>query len=101
MALMLPMSGHPMGRQVAGAAALAVEKVNNEKMLPPGLTLEYSWANSGCSAKQALVAMGELMGQSSIDAVIGPACSSACEVIGYLSKTCPLSPQDFSTQFEH
>ena len=49
------------GPQVAGAAALAVEQVNADKNLLPGRVLEYNWRDSGCSAKQGLKAMGELL----------------------------------------
>ena len=74
------------GLWVAGAAALAVDQVNADKTLLRGRVLEYTWANSGCSAKQGLAAMGELLaGESRIDGVIGPGCSSACEVTSYLS----------------
>ena len=74
------------GKRVAGAAALAVERVNADKSLLPQRRLEYSWADSGCSAQQGLVAMGKLLGgTSTVDAVIGPGCSSACEVTSYLS----------------
>ena len=91
-ALLLPTSGSwPGGPWVAGAAALAVERVNADKALLPGHNLEFSWANSGCSKKQGLAAMGELFERwlsgniPDIDAVIGPGCSSACEVTSYLS----------------
>ena len=48
--------------------------------------LQYSWADSGCSEKQGLAAMGELLSmERRIDAVIGPACSSACEVTSFLA----------------
>ena len=74
-----------VGKRVAGAAALAVERVNGDKALLPGRRLEYDWADSGCSAQQGLTAMGELLGGvSRVDAVIGPSCSSACEVTSYL-----------------
>ena len=74
------------GKRVAGAAALAVERINADKDLLAGRRLEYSWADSGCSAKQGLAAMGKLLeGESRVDAVIGPGCSSACEVTSYLS----------------
>ena len=92
MALLLPMCrGYVCawdgGSQIAGAAALAVEKVNSDKSLLPGRRLEYRWADSGCSAKQGLVAMGELMRElgGHINAVIGPGCSSACELTSYLA----------------
>ena len=74
------------GKRVAGAAALAVERVNADKALLRGRWLEYSWGDSGCSAQQGLASMGELLGgASTVDAVIGPGCSSACEVTSYLS----------------
>ena len=83
----MPLSGSwDVGKRVAGAAALAVERVNADKTLLPGRRLEYSWADSGCSAQKGLAAMGELLeGASTVDAVIGPGCSSACEVTSYLS----------------
>ena len=75
-----------VGPQIAGAAELAVQQVNADKALLPGHVLEYSWADSGCSPKDGLVAMGELLGrQGRIDTVIGPGCSAACEVTSYLS----------------
>ena len=83
----MPLSGSwDGGKRVAGAAALAVERVNTNKAMLPGRRLEYSWADSGCSAQHGLAAMGELLGgASTVDAVIGPGCSSACEVTSYLS----------------
>ena len=65
---------------------MAVERANADKDLLAGRRLEYSWADSGCSAEQGLAAMGKLLdGKNRIDAVIGPGCSSACEVTSYLS----------------
>ena len=86
-ALLLPMTGaSPRGLKTAGAAALAVNQVNADQSLLPGCILAYRWADSGCSAEQGLAAMGKLLGGASrVDAVIGPGCSSACEVTGYLS----------------
>ena len=82
-ALLMP---GPYVSRIAGAAALAVERVNADKSLLPSRRLEYSWADSGCSPQQGLTAMGELLGGvSRVDAVIGPGCSSACEVTSYLS----------------
>ena len=66
------------GQQIAGAAVLAVERVNADKTLLAGRQLGYSWADSGCSAKQGLKALSKLLGgESRIDAVIGPGCRSA------------------------
>ena len=73
------------GRRIAGAAELAVQQVNADKTLLPGHTLDYLWGDSGCSPKQALVAMGELLhDKTHVSAVIGPGCSSACKVTSYL-----------------
>jgi ABC-type branched-subunit amino acid transport system substrate-binding protein len=87
LALLMPFSGTwEGGRRLAGAAALAVERVNSNKALLRGQRLEYSWADSGCSPQQGLKALGELLGKAgTVDAVIGPGCSSACEVTSYLA----------------
>ena len=52
-------------------------------MLLAGRVLEYDWADSGCSAKQGLAALGKAgkVGEEVEGAVIGPGCSSACEVM--------------------
>ena len=70
----MPMSGSwDVGKRVAGAAALAVKRVNADRSLLPQRRLEYSWADSGCSPQQGLAAMGELLGGvSRVHAVIGP-----------------------------
>ena len=85
--LLIPMTGSsPRGRRTAGAAALAVKQVNADKSLLPGRIVHYSWADSGCSARQGLMAMGKLLRSPVwIDALIGPGCSSACEATSYLS----------------
>ena len=86
-ALLLEMSGSwDIGHWIAGAAALAVQKINLDKALLPGRKLEYSWKDSGCTAQSGLAAMGELLRRESrIDAVIGPGCSTACEATNHLS----------------
>ena len=90
-ALLLPMSGSWLGGPlVAGAAAVAVQRVNADKKLLPGRVFEYSWADSGCSAKQGLKAMGEMLvgesfNEAHIHVVIGPACSVTCEATSSLS----------------
>ena len=75
-----------VGRRIAGAAALAVEEVNADKSLLPGRVLGYRWADTGCSEQRGLVAMGELLGGNDrIAAVLGPRCSSVCEMTSFLS----------------
>ena len=72
--LLMPFSGTwDVGHRIAGAAELAVERVNADKAILPGHRLEYSWADSGCSAQTGLAVMGELLrGASRVGAVIGP-----------------------------
>ena len=76
LALLIPNSGDwAIAPHVAGAAALAVEQINADDTLLAGLTLEHTWADSGCSAQQGLLAMGELVGGvNQISAIIGPGC---------------------------
>ena len=85
LALLLPFTGPWMGGpQIAGAAALAIQRANADKTLLP--VLRFRLADSGCSTKQGLAAMGELLEKGGrIDAVIGPGCSSACEATSYLT----------------
>ena len=77
-----------IGPRIAGAAELAVKQVNDDDNLLGGRVLKYSMADSGCSQKEGLAAMGKLVGTDGKDdtlAVIGPGCSTACEVTSYLS----------------
>ena len=76
LALLIPFSGSwNIGNRIAGAAELAVERVNADKALLRGHRLEYIWGDSGCSAQQGLVEMGALLRQESkVRAVIGPGC---------------------------
>ena len=61
-ALLLPMSGSSdRGLRMAGAAEIAVERVNANSSLLPGRKLGYRWRDSGCSAQQGLAAMGKLL----------------------------------------
>ena len=84
-ALLCPMTGSwAGGTRVAGAAKIAVERINSDKTLLPGREMKFAWRDSGCSAEKGLAALGELLG-GSIDAVIGPGCSSACEVTNHLA----------------
>ena len=76
-ALLCPMTGSwAGGTRVAGAAKIAVERINSDKTLLPGREMKFAWRDSGCSAEKGLAALGELLG-GSIDAVIGPGCRCA------------------------
>ena len=77
LALLLPLTGvWRVGPMIAGAAALAVKRVNADEALLTQHVLEFSWADSGCNIKQGLKALIELQGKNHIDAVIGPGCSA-------------------------
>ena len=78
------------GKTIPGAAALAVEAVNRDKNLLHRFTLTLTSMNnstlhdSGCTSQGGLRAWGEVIGGvcggQGPHAVIGPGCSSACEV---------------------
>ena len=68
----------------AGALAAAVQHVNADPSVLSGWLLEYRWSNSGCSASEGLKALGSLI-KTDIAAVIGPACSIACDPTGFLT----------------
>jgi hypothetical protein len=77
-----------LNRSYLDAAITYPQKVDIDKIIRINTgamgVLQYSWADSGCSAQQGLKAMGKLLA-GSVNAVIGPGCSSACEVTSYLS----------------
>ena len=79
-----------LNRSYLDAAITYPQKVDIDKIIRINTgamgALQYSWADSGCSAQHGLAAMGELLGgASTVDAVIGPGCSSACEVTSFLA----------------
>ena len=60
--------------------------MNDDQRLLPRRRLQYSWTDTRCSAKDGLKATAELLGGANrIDAVVGPGCSSACEVVSHLA----------------
>ena len=89
--VLLPMTGSSRGRRIAGAVAVAVDAVNADRDLLQGQKLEFDWGDSGCSPGKSLEAIGALAEQHTEEqvdwaAVIGPSCSSACEVTHLLLK---------------
>ena len=78
--VLVPVSGSwAAGRTIAGAASLAVDTINRDAAMLVGRRLEFVWRDSVCSSSQALVALSEMIAESKVDAVIGPACDEACE----------------------
>ena len=71
--ILLPMTGWwPVGRTIAGAAALAVERINTDASLLRGKRLKFTWLDDGCSSSQGQRSMTDLLRDSNITAVIGP-----------------------------
>ena len=69
-ALLIPISGpNKQGLWIAGAAALAVEKINTDSTLLHEKRLEYSWADTGCSPEQGRAALEKLQRKNRINAI--------------------------------
>ena len=84
--LLLPATGSwAPGRTILGAASLAVERINADASLLSDTRLEFVWRDSECSASRGLVALTEMLDQSAVAAIIGPACSDACESTAHLT----------------
>lgn len=99
--LLLPMTGTWQGGlNIAGAAALAVERVNQRADLLPGSVVKYCWADSGCSGSQALRALGTLLAEG-LHVVIGPGCSDACRVTAFLSEGRGVPQIRFANVYTH
>ena len=85
------------GKYIRGAATLAIAEINADPSIMQGRKLEYLWADSGCNPITGLRAIQELLLDAKpIHGVIGAGCSSACEVIAFvtaergLPQVCPL-----------
>ena len=99
--ILLPLSGSwpkgdQRGRTIAGAAMLAVQDVNSDLSLLDGKLLEYSGEDSGCDSLESMVGTNKILLQAGqLDAIIGPACSSACESSAYLLRNRALPQVSF------
>ena len=82
--LLLPMTA--AGKYIRGAATLAIAEINADLSIMQGRRLEYLYADSGCSPIAGLRAIQELLLDAKpIHGVIGAGCSSACEVIAFVT----------------
>ena len=71
--LLLPVSGSwKAGRTIAGAAALAVQRINDDAGLLGGMRVEYVWVDSGFTVAAGNEAVAKLLANKDIDAVFGP-----------------------------
>ena len=75
------------GPRLASAILIAIDKVNNDRTLLPGLNLTFEWKDSKCEEAVGLTAAVDLYSTSKpkIHALIGPACSAGCKAVGYLA----------------
>ena len=60
------------GRTIAGAASLAVKRINRDASLLGGKTVEYVLLDGGCNATQGLKVAMTLLEDARIGAIIGP-----------------------------
>ena len=95
--VLLPMSGSwHSGRTIAGAASLAVKRINRDASLLGGKTVEYVLLDGGCNATQGLKVAMSLLEDARIGAIIGPgALPIWCGVL----QLCPVSESTQLSQF--
>jgi len=80
--LLLPVTGSWRGgRTIAGAAALAVQRINADSSLLGGMRVEYAWADAGCGVKSGVDALAMLLGSNRLDAVIGPGAHASASLL--------------------
>ena len=70
--LLLPVTKSWTGHHIAGAAALAVQRINADSSLLGGMRVEYTWEDCGCSTLRAMDSVLKLLSDPKIDAIIGP-----------------------------
>ena len=73
----------------SGALPLAVEQINRDATLLPGLTLKYQWEEGSCSPFEGfgkLQTAGLRLHDQDMHALIGPMCSKGCIPTGLLTK---------------
>jgi hypothetical protein len=87
LAVLLPtIKSWPEGRAAAGAVSLAVAEANNlSYFVGRDAHLAFSWREVDCDSSSAPAALGRMLGEGRVDAVIGPDCSTACESTGYIT----------------
>ena len=92
--VLLPMTGSwASGRTIAGAASMAIERINSDPTLLGGgrrrkpVVAELKWLDSGCSAGKGLESMMELLADTKVAAVIGPGAHSAAASCGNRSSS--------------
>ncbi len=71
--------------RLGAALPMALDFINNSTDILPNTTLMYTLQNSGCNNKVALDGLVQLHMHKHVDAIIGPACSTAAESMALLA----------------
>ncbi|ELW62084.1 Guanylate cyclase 2G [Tupaia chinensis] len=92
---------HPFSFQRLGAGLqIAIDKVNSEPEDLGNFSLEFTYTNSTCSAKESLAIFINQVQREHISALFGPACPEAAEIIGLLASQWNIPMFDFVGQRE-
>ena len=86
--IVLPISGSwSGGRTIAGAASLAIDRINRDASLLKGKMVDYTLVDGGCNATQGLKATTKLLEDADVVAIIGPgALSFAARLLHRVTK---------------
>ena len=79
--VMLPWSGWAVGNAIAAVVPMAIESINQSPLMPSGYRLNWTTRDSKCDVGASLEALFEFDRAGTLDAIIGPACSAACEAV--------------------
>ncbi|XP_072475414.1 guanylate cyclase 2G-like [Notamacropus eugenii] len=72
-------------QRLGAAIQIAMEKINSDPFYLGNYTMEFTYANSACSAKESLDAFIKQVQKERISALFGPVCPGAAEVTGLLA----------------
>ncbi|XP_051829774.1 guanylate cyclase 2G-like [Antechinus flavipes] len=72
-------------QRLGSAIQIALEKINSDPVYLGNYTMDFTYANSACSAKESLDAFIKQVQKERISALFGPACPGAAEVTGLLA----------------
>uniref|UniRef100_G3X228 Guanylate cyclase n=1 Tax=Sarcophilus harrisii TaxID=9305 RepID=G3X228_SARHA len=72
-------------QRLGAAIQIALEKINSDPVYLGNYTMDFTYANSACSAKESLDAFIKQVQKERISALFGPVCPGAAEVTGLLA----------------
>jgi len=84
--VLIPSTGWKVFDLIAAVVPMAVDEINANPLLLPNFRLGFVYGQDpACSGKGALKATTALLRDHPIDAVIGPGCSTSCEVTALMT----------------